>query len=115
MAEDKPFALRVEYAAEEQQSVTWWPYLIAAVLAGFAGTYWYVRDTWEPPRDVNDRQRRILVFLHGEGGEATQSTVAEELGFPKSSTSRNLDTLERKGYVDRIDEGNAKTVVLRYE
>ena len=66
MAEDKPFALRVEYAAEEQQSVTWWPYLTAAVLAGFAVTYWYVRDTWEPSRDVNDRQRRILVFLHGE-------------------------------------------------
>lgn len=115
MAEDKPFALRVEYAAEEQQRLTWWPYLIAALLAGFAGTYWYVRDTWEPPRDVNGRQRRILVFLHGRGGEATQSTVAEELGFPKSSTSRNLDTLERKGYVDRVDEGNAKTVVLRYE
>jgi hypothetical protein len=115
VAENKPFSVRVEYAAEEQQSVTWWPYLVAAILAGFAATYWYVRDTWEPPRDVNDRQRRILVFLHGRGGEATQSTVAEELGFPKSSTSRNLDTLERKGYVDRIDEGNAKTVVLRYE
>ena len=115
VAENKPFSVRVEYATEEQQRVTWWPYLVAAVLAGFAGTYWYVRDTWELPRDVNDRQRRILVFLHGEGGEAMQSTVADELGFPKSSTSRNLDTLERKGYVDRIDEGNAKTVVLRYE
>ena len=115
VAENKPFGVRVEYAVDEPNTVTWWPVLVVAVPAGFAARYWYLRDPWEPPRDVNDRQRRILVFLHGRGGEATQSVIADELGLPKSSTSRNLNSLERKGYVDRVDEGDAKTVVLRYE
>jgi hypothetical protein len=115
VAENKPFGVRVEYTVDEQDTTTWWPVLVVAVLAGFAATYWYLRDSWESPRDVNDRQRRILVFLHGRGGEATQSVIADELDLPKSSTSRNLATLERKGYVDRVDEGNAKTVVLNGE
>lgn len=114
VAEDKPFQVTASYTVDESSNP---PYLLIGFLIAVIGvgvSLWVLRDDWEPPRDVSERQRAILVFLHDNGGEATQATIADELAYPKSSTSRNLDSLERKGYVERVNEGNSNTVVLTH-
>lgn len=59
----------------------------------------------EKPRDLTERQNRILEFIEGAGKPVTQTMVCEALGLAKSSVSRNVETLVGKGYLKKENVG----------
>ena len=52
------------------------------------------------PLDLKITQFAVLVAAHGSNGKHTISELAEMMGLERTSLSRNLEPLERRGLVD---------------
>jgi DNA-binding IclR family transcriptional regulator len=63
----------------------------------------------EPGLQSVDRAITALQLLAG-GGASTVTRLAAQMRVHKSTTSRLLATLERRGLVDRVEDGNAFVV-----
>lgn len=59
-----------------------------------------------------DRQKEILALLGKSGGKLTQKQIEDALRLPKSSVSRNIDALARKGLVTKQIQGLTNTIRL---
>ena len=62
---------------------------------------------------LNDRQKDILDVIKGEGKPINQALVCERLGLPKSSVSRNVDTLEKMGLIKKTRNGMSTMLQMR--
>ena len=60
---------------------------------------------------LTERQKNILLFLEKKDG-VSQSFLEKKFGWPKSSLSRNIDSLVRKGLVVKLNKGNSNVIVL---
>jgi uncharacterized membrane protein len=69
------------------------------------------KDNLHVKFSLNDRQKKILLFLEKKEG-VSQSFLEKEFGWPKSSLSRNIDSLVRKGLVIKLNKGNSNVIVL---
>ncbi|WP_461865719.1 helix-turn-helix transcriptional regulator [Thermococcus sp.] len=49
--------------------------------------------------DLNDEERRALLYIFDKGGKASQAEVREALGIPKTTAWRMFKRLEKKGLV----------------
>jgi uncharacterized membrane protein len=54
---------------------------------------------------LTERQKDIIKVLKDEGKPINQTLVCERLGLPKSSVSRNVDTLEKMGLIKKTRNG----------
>jgi uncharacterized membrane protein len=59
-----------------------------------------------------DRQKEILALLERSGGKLTQKQIEDSLKLPKSSISRNIDALSRKGLITKQTQGLTNTIRL---
>lgn len=60
---------------------------------------------------LTSRQLELLNFLKKKNG-VSQSFLEKSLRWPKSSLSRNVASLERKGLIKKINKGNSNVLVL---
>jgi uncharacterized membrane protein len=49
--------------------------------------------------DLNEEERRALLYLFDRGGRASQAEVREAIGLPKTTAWRMFRRLEKKGLV----------------
>jgi len=122
-------SLAVQYQLEEQQRIT---SLLVTVLASFATVIAFglfmlfaykhgqkrVKGEMKKtlPEYINglpQRQREIVHLLKKAGGQLTQKQLEERMSIPKSSISRNVDGLSRKGIVERQSLGLSNIVRLK--
>lgn len=61
---------------------------------------------------LSERQLAIIIFLEKQNGIASQKAVAEALGIPKSSVSRNVEALIKKGYLRKEKKGMTNLLIL---
>ena len=64
--------------------------------------------------DLNDDERRALLYLFDRGGKASQAEVREAVGLPKTTAWRMFKRLERKGLVKILRGKKENWVELRF-
>ncbi len=64
--------------------------------------------------DLNDDERRSLLYVYDRGGKASQAEVREALGLPKTTAWRMFRRLERKGLVRILKGKKENWVELRF-
>ncbi|CAD5244109.1 helix-turn-helix transcriptional regulator [Thermococcus camini] len=63
--------------------------------------------------DLNEEERRALLYLFDRGGKASQAEVREAIGLPKTTAWRMFKRLERKGLVKVLKGRKENWVELR--
>ena len=76
-----------------------------------------VQKTEEPKKQLDrkrftDRQLEIIDYLQ-KNGTVTQAELEKELDLPKSSLSRNIDTLVQKGTIFKEAKGMSNVIGLK--
>ncbi|MCX8190160.1 MAG: MarR family transcriptional regulator [Candidatus Diapherotrites archaeon] len=122
---EEPLRLYVEYYIENDMSNnTAFLLLILStlVLAAFLAYYLFKskkasqhKETTKTYEGLSERQCAIMLFLENKGGEATQKDITNALGLPKSSVSRNIEALLKKGYVKREQRGMSNYIRINRE
>jgi len=110
---DSPLQVIIQYRIADERE--WGMEIVLIPLALSIAAFMLLkrkRDKVPEPQDLTERQKDILQAIMDSGEPLTQSQVCEKLGLAKSSVSRNVDTLEKKGYV--IKENVGAATFLRY-
>ncbi|NJE10182.1 helix-turn-helix domain-containing protein [Thermococcus sp. MAR1] len=63
--------------------------------------------------DLNEEERRALLYIFDKGGKASQAEVREAIGLPKTTAWRMFKRLERKGLVKVLKGRKENWVELR--
>ncbi len=112
IAQDQNLNIIVQYEIAPL-GVSWkWIYVVIGLLLivfGLSLYFWNKNRKTIPMRLLTPRQRRIIKLL--KKGVKTQAELEKRTGLPKSSLSRNIDSLVRKGYV--VKEQRGMTNILR--
>ena len=64
--------------------------------------------------DLNEEERRALLYIFDRGGKASQAEVREAIGLPKTTAWRMFKRLERKGLVKVLKGRKENWVELRF-
>ncbi|NJE42216.1 helix-turn-helix domain-containing protein [Thermococcus sp. GR6] len=64
--------------------------------------------------ELNDEEKRALLYIFDKGGRASQAEVREAIGLPKTTAWRMFKRLERKGLVKVIKGRKENWVELRF-
>jgi uncharacterized membrane protein len=64
---------------------------------------------------LTERQLQIVECLEEKGRGVTQAEIQKHFNWPKASTSRNLETLEKKGIITKERKGMTMLVSLKKE
>lgn len=130
--EHAPFAVTVQYTidADEANAFAWLPLVFFSVLLILL---WFVlrgkriRQKRERKKisslisargapsyleGIPARQQAMVKLLREAGGTLTQRQLELTLKLPKSSVSRNVEALRRRGIVQKAQLGMTNTVVL---
>jgi uncharacterized membrane protein len=62
---------------------------------------------------LSDRQKDILKVLREAGAPVNQTVICDKLNLPKSSVSRNIDSLEGLGYITKTRNGMSTMISLK--
>lgn len=65
---------------------------------------------------LSDRQKELITLIkHSKTGSITQAELERITGFPKSSLSRNVDSLVRKELIEKKQTGMSNTLCLKID
>lgn len=64
--------------------------------------------------NLNDEEKRALLYIYERGGRARQSDVRTDLGIPKTTAWRMFQRLEKQGLVRIYKKGRENWVELRF-
>lgn len=64
-------------------------------------------------RTLSFRQKKIVLLLENNDGHMTQAQLEKETGFPKSSLSRNIETLVKRDIVSKESRGMSNSIILK--
>jgi uncharacterized membrane protein len=128
--EDNPLALTVQYTlSAPQRSFSWLPLAGVAALLILLWALARVRrapvkktSSVQPSAPVHktpaylegipQRQQAIVTLLQRAGGTLTQRQIELTMKLPKSSVSRNVEALRRRGIIEKAQLGMTNTLVL---
>jgi uncharacterized membrane protein len=121
---DKPLDVKIQYSIDIQQKTESAAYIIVTILVlGIIGGAFYFfkrRHMIKVPQKVlnrdlfTDRQLIILDYLQ-KHGTVTQAELERELRLPKSSLSRNVETLVKKGVIFKETKGMSNVIGFNKE
>ena len=129
--ENEKMNLKVQYSFSGTRDLYYWLLVVVLLIIGllFAGyNIWahfrrFVVNLFavlpsEPPKKIGpqviltDREKQILDIIKKNTGQITQNKIQQELNLPKSSLSRNLLSLEKKGLIKKVSKGLSNVVML---
>ncbi|MDD4983584.1 MAG: winged helix-turn-helix transcriptional regulator [Candidatus ainarchaeum sp.] len=120
--ENSKLNMKLQYSSFSSASKSyWWTYLVGAlVLLSIVGYVGYKKYRTKPAQKevkpkvfLTDREKQILDLIKKNKGQITQHKIQQELGLPKSSLSRNLLSLEKKGLIKKSSKGLSNVIVLQ--
>jgi uncharacterized membrane protein len=117
--EDEDVSVVIQYRLAEEKT-DFSPYILGAVILVFATVAYLVlrrRRLQAAPKQgddavLTDRQREIMRIVREAGQPVNQAAVCERLGLPKSSVSRNVDTLAGLGLLRKTRNGMSTMLSL---
>lgn len=62
---------------------------------------------------LSERQQNIIDIIKKNNGEVSQNYLEKSLNIPKSSLSRNINSLKFKGIIEKINKGNINLIMLK--
>ena len=116
---NQSFYLMVQYSIKPKEEV--FPLALAlggffAVIAGLAALF-LLKPHFEPnaidKRTLTERQLAIIEFIQENKGAVSQKHAEEELGIPKASLSRNVESLVKKGYLKKEQKGMTNMLFIK--
>jgi len=131
--DNQPIQLKIQYTIDKntKKGVFWVIYLIIGIILIIGGYFLYkhkprikdkqVKEKEESTnnklsnseyQELNSRQKEIIEIIKKEG-TATQNYIQKKLSIPKSSVSRNIQSLESKGIIETKKFGMTNTIVLK--
>ncbi|MFH1055597.1 MAG: MarR family transcriptional regulator [Candidatus Altiarchaeota archaeon] len=117
--EGEPMSVIIQYQIAAAQKDDYMTYMIAAaivLLIAAALAYLKLRGKNEEvsydPKLLTERQKEIMEIIK-ETGPVNQSLIREKLSLPKSSVSRNVDSLERMGLIKKTRTGMSTMLTLK--
>lgn len=102
-------AVTFQYTVKESQSHTWW-WLLLLLLIPLPFLFKRKPKTYDVHM-LSDRQRLIVQVLEKES-PLTQKQIEERVQLPKSSVSRNIDALVKKGILVKEQAGMSNKIAL---
>ncbi len=114
---NKPLEIIVQYYFDEPSEVrTNYLQIIISTILILLGIYIMFfhkkkKESIKEEKGLSERQKKIIELLGKKDG-VTQKYIEEKLNLPKSSISRNISTLERKGIIKKITKGFSNTIYL---
>ncbi len=88
--------------------------VIIILCAAIAVTYFKTRKEKDKVLSVlNERERQVIITLRELKGKAKQSKLRRVTGLPKSTLSRTIKNLEKKGLIVRDGEGSLAKIMLK--
>ncbi len=116
---DTEMSIIIQYRIGQVKSIMdWAPYgvlfLFFVILALFVIKRRKITSN-EMPHDLTERQKQILEYVRRSSESVTQTQVGEALGLAKSSVSRNVDTLLKKGYIVKESIGMSSYLSVKKE
>lgn len=116
-------SLIAQYSFEGKDSFfgfSWYFYLILFILIVFL--IFYLRKVKSHKKykldlnfdfdTLNPRQKDIMNLILENKGKIKQSDLQKKIDFPKSSLSRNINSLERKGLIKKISDGKSNLILI---
>ncbi len=126
IAEEKVFDIIVQYEIKKEGSSSsppgWFIALTGLVLVAlFAAIRFRLKKIKNKrskskaynPKTLTERQLQIVKILEKNNGSTTQAALEKETGLPKSSLSRNVDSLVRREIVTKEQSGMSNVVSLK--
>ncbi|MBT4257843.1 HTH domain-containing protein [archaeon] len=143
VADNEPFEIIIQYQVEKPQGIDWKLFFSLLVLLiiiislelKFRKNIWKKRNsaarrtpkhgmpgqknklkTSSLKYDLSkliDRQKKIMKYLIEKNKPVTQSKISKELNIPKASVSRNIVSLELKGFVEKENVGVSTIIRLK--
>ncbi|MFH1234534.1 MAG: MarR family transcriptional regulator, partial [Candidatus Diapherotrites archaeon] len=128
-----PFSLKIQYsieAARAEPLIPWGGYVLILFALFIAAGYLifiYKKKSSEPigkpvkPKGLSEKEKASLTERHLAILEKVEKNkfivskkkVEEELGIPKSSVSRNVEALVKKGYLRKEGKGMSNMLFLQ--
>ncbi|HLC47143.1 MAG TPA: winged helix-turn-helix domain-containing protein [Candidatus Nanoarchaeia archaeon] len=128
-AKDSPFSVIIQYQASAQSQKQWTYFIIGPVFLFFAVTMIYftylkfrqkqgMKEKTIPspaydPELLTPRQQDIMKIIVESRKAVSQARICEQLDLPKSSVSRNIDALVRKGLLKKDRVGMSTMLSLK--
>lgn len=120
-AKNQPISVVIQYRIEpellESANSILLTVLVIILVALLIGAIFIIRkkrnSTQKQKYDIevlNERQKEIMELVIKLGGQTTQKALENALTIPKSSLSRNIDSLVRKGFIEKHASGMTNTV-----
>ncbi len=114
--------LMLEYsinAAPGKKGINWlWPAALIFALVAIAGIF-LAKGLLPSKKNagihkelLTPRQRQIVEMLEKNGKPMTQKQIEEQMQIPKSSTSRNIETLVQKGIIKKESQGMTNVIYI---
>ena len=93
-------------------------YILVTFIVGIVIFYFVFKsrkkeDFKHDVRSLTDRQKLIFDLIIKNKGSITQNVLEKETGLPKSSLSRNVDALVRKGILKKESKGMTNVLYLK--
>jgi len=126
VGKNQPFEAVIQYSIgadekppEKAGNVNYLILGVAAVILAAAAVFaWRRRQAASEgisydPKLLSDRQKDIMRIIEEAGKPVNQALVCERLSLPKSSVSRNVDSLERMGLLTKTRNGMSTMLSTR--
>ncbi|MAF36991.1 hypothetical protein CL622_07785 [archaeon] len=125
--EDSPLSIIAQYKVNSNNAsvLSWYHYVLIIVLLILSFILYRKKQKKSPKKasespaldleTFTDRQARIIDILKNSDVRVTQKMLEEKLGIAKSSLSRNLDALVRRGIIKKETHGMTNVISLKKE
>lgn len=122
VVEDKPVLILIQYTIAPKTPFglsLLYVYIIGGVML-LAGVYYlyvlylqFKKKEQQQYAHLTTRQQEILRVIQRQGGLVTQATIEKLLQMPKSSLSRNIDSLVKKEMIEKKVTGMTNTLFIK--
>jgi uncharacterized membrane protein len=129
---NEPFSLQIQYSFDTTpkksllgELLVWFGPALILIIIGLVLLYLGKKRKQQPgpkpgqitglsynPDTLTDRQKQILDLIQGSKTFMTQAMIERAINIPKSSVSRNIDSLVRKGILKKEKRGMSNILSL---
>lgn len=90
-------------------------YVLIILLIGIIVYYFYKKKKKKPynPDILTERQKQIMKIIEKSKKPVTQAMIEKKTKLPKSSLSRNIESLVRKGILKKESKGMSNVLFLK--
>ena len=115
--ENKKFSIVVQYSIKDYVYANYWWLYVIIVFVILGSGYYFLKKKKKKPKPklpaMTLRQKQIYEIILKNKKPMTQTQIQFELKLPKSSISRNIETMVKKGVLKKEQMGMSNLVSIK--